>query len=168
MESFTLPQLKAKWIDNAEAYKISEIGSGVHSFVKDMFFNKELFNLKEIAHRTAKLGTFSHDQILGREGCPDFILYIDNEVTIPVEAKCYTHINEGITQLQRYQIDYSKQYGILTDGYEWRFYRATQYSKFTIDEILDNTSEFLSFWNDYIKPERDYIELFNPLFFIKY
>jgi hypothetical protein len=64
-------------------------------------------------------------------------------------------------QLQRYQIDYSKQYGILTDGYEWRFYRATTYAKFTVDEILNKPNEFLSFWNDYIKPEYYYLEIFN-------
>ena len=142
MENNTLNQLKAKWKANSEAYKTLEIGSGVHSFVSEMFEAKEIFNLLKTP-KYQKLGTFTHDTVLGKEGRPDFILYIDKEVTIPVEAKCYTRINEGITQLQRYQIDYSKQYGILTDGYEWRFYRATTYSKFTIDEILNKPNEFL-------------------------
>ncbi|MCL2131058.1 MAG: N-6 DNA methylase [Lentimicrobiaceae bacterium] len=161
MDNLNLNQLKTKWKTNAEAYKTLEIGSGVHSFVSDMLESKELFNLSKTP-KYQRLGTFTHDAVLGKEGRPDFILYIDNEVTIPVEAKCYTRINEGITQLQRYQLDYSKQYGILTDGNEWRFYRATTYSKFTIDEILDNPAEFLSFWNDYIKPEHYYIQLFSP------
>jgi len=161
MENFSINQLKTKWEENAEAYKTLEIGSGVHSFVSDVLESKEVFNLLKTP-RFQKLGTFTHDAVLGKEGRPDFILYIDNEVTIPVEVKCHTHINEGITQLQRYQIDYSKQYGILTDGFEWRFYRATTYRKFTIDEITNKPDEFRAFWNDYIKPEHYYLEIFNP------
>ena len=161
MDNFSTNQLKTKWEENAEAYKTLEIGSGVHSFVSDVLESKEVFYLLKTP-RFQKLGTFTHDAVLGKEGRPDFILYIDNEVTIPVEVKCHTHINEGITQLQRYQIDYSKQYGILTDGFEWRFYRATTYRKFTIDEITNKPDEFRAFWNDYIKPEHYYLEIFNP------
>jgi hypothetical protein len=160
MDNSLFNQLSIKWKENSEAYKTLEIGSGVHSFVSDMLEAKELFSLLKTP-KYQKLGTFTHDTVLGKEGRPDFILYIDNEVTIPVEVKCYTRINEGITQLQRYQIDYSKQYGILTDGFEWRFYRATTYFKFTIEEIFNNPNEFRTFWNDYIKPEHYYLEIFN-------
>jgi hypothetical protein len=58
-----IKQLKNKWQTNTEAYKTSEIGSGVQSFVKDVFLSSELFNLTESAHRTPKLGTFLQDRI---------------------------------------------------------------------------------------------------------
>jgi len=161
METSNLNQLKDKWKANSEAYKTLEIGSGVHSFVSDMLESKEIFSLLKTP-KYQKFGTFTHDTVLGKEGRPDFILYIEKEVTIPVEAKCFGRIKEGITQLQRYQIDYSKQYGILTDGNEWRFYRAGQYHRYFLEEILEKTDEFLVFWNDYIKPEYYYIEIFNP------
>jgi len=156
-----LNQLKIKWKANCEDYKVHEVGGGIHNFISDMFLCENLFGLK-MSLKKNEFGTFTHDTVLGKEGRPDFILYIEKEVTIPVEAKCFGQIKEGITQLQRYQIDYSKQYGILTDGNEWRFYRAGQYHRYFLEEILEKTDEFLVFWNDYIKPEYYYIEIFNP------
>ena len=117
----TLKELNHKWQQNAELYRGQEVGSGVHSFVKDVFLSSALFDLAETPKKTNKFGTFTHDAEKKKEGRPDFVLYLSEDVTIPVEVKRYTRINEGVTQLQLYQIDYSKQYGILTDGYEWRF-----------------------------------------------
>ncbi|MDR2643774.1 MAG: N-6 DNA methylase, partial [Planctomycetaceae bacterium] len=154
--------LRDKWNNNKEGYKIKETGGGVHDFIADIFGSAELFHLSKTVVKTAQFGTFVHDTESGKEGRPDFVLYINENITIPVEAKCFTHIQEGITQLQRYQLDYSKQYGILTDGNEWRFYRATSYKKLTITEIFDAPNDFRTFWQEYIKPENYYIELFNP------
>ena len=58
MENFSLNQLKIKWKANAEAYKTLEIGSGVHSFVSEVFEAKELFNLRKVP-KYQKLGTFN-------------------------------------------------------------------------------------------------------------
>ncbi|MDR1544602.1 MAG: Eco57I restriction-modification methylase domain-containing protein [Prevotellaceae bacterium] len=158
----SINELKTKWQQNVEMYGEQEVGSGVHSFVRDVLRSPELLNLNETAKKTAKFGTFIHDSEQKKEGRPDFILYICDDVTIPVEVKCFGRITKGINQLRRYQLDYSKQFGILTDGNEWRFYRATSYIKFTLDQIFKNTDDFLAFWNDYIKPENYYIEFFNP------
>ena len=158
----TIAELYSKWNANSEFYREQEIGSGVHSFVKDFFLSTELTNLQETAKKTEKFGTFTHDSEKKKEGRPDFVLYLSEEVTIPVEVKCFEHITEGINQLRRYQLDYSKQFGILTDGFEWRFYRAATYTKYTFDQIREKSADFLTFWNDYIKPERYYLEIFNP------
>ncbi|MDR0704551.1 MAG: N-6 DNA methylase, partial [Planctomycetaceae bacterium] len=157
-----IDELRNKWNDNREGYKIRETGGGVHDFIADIFTSAELFHLSKTVTKTIQSGTFVHDTESGKAGRPDFVLYISKEVTIPVEVKCFTKIEEGITQLRRYQLDYSKQYGILTDGHEWRFYRATSYKKFTIEEIFDNPDDFLIFWQDYVKTENYYIEIFNP------
>jgi hypothetical protein len=158
----TVNQLSEKWVSNFEDYKVSEIGSGVHSFVKDILTAPELLSLQETARKTGKFGTFTHDTEKKKEGRPDFVIYAADDVTIPVEVKCFGKIKEGVTQLFRYQLDYSKQFGILTDGWEWRFYRAGQYSCFHLPAILEKTDEFLLFWNDYIKPIYYYTEIFNP------
>jgi hypothetical protein len=158
----SISKLRDKWNKNKEDYKIKETGGGVHDFIADTLASDKLFNLSKTVVQTARLNTFVHDTESGSEGRPDFVLYINENISIPVEVKCFTHIKEGITQLQRYQLDYSKQYGILTDGNEWRFYRANSYKKLTITEIFDNPNDFLTFWQDYIKPENYYIELFSP------
>ena len=158
----TITELNNKWKANLEFYREQEVGSGVHSFVKDVFLSSELLNLRETAKKTDKFGTFTHDSEKKKEGRPDFVLYLSEDVTIPVEVKCHGRITEGIHQLRRYQLDYSKQFGILTDGFEWRFYRASSYKKFTFDKIVENSADFLQFWNDYIKSERYYLEIFNP------
>ena len=157
-----IQDLKQKWQHNREGYKQHEIGSGVHDFVSKMFESSELFNLEKVAKNTGKTQIFTHDTVKKETGRPDFVLYVCKDVTIPVEAKCYGKIDEGINQILRYQLDYSKQYGILTDGNEWRFYRAGKYNRFYLPEILEKSAEFLVFWNDYIKPEHYYIEIFNP------
>ena len=157
-----IKDIKQKWQNNSENYKNHEVGSGIHDFISEMFSCGELFKLTKTVLKTQKNGIFTHDTILSKEGRPDFILYINKDVTIPVETKCYGKIERGVRQIFRYQLDYSKQYGILTDGNEWRFYRAGQYHRYFLTEILEKTDKFLTFWNDYIKPEYYYIEIFNP------
>ena len=158
----TIAQIKHQWYANIEFYREQEIGSGVHSFVREIFLSEELLHLQETAKKSNKFSTFTHDSEQKKEGRPDFVLYLSEDVSIPVEVKCYGRITEGVNQLRRYQLDYSKLFGILTDGYEWRFYRSTTYRKFTINKILENPSDFLIYWNDYIKSEHYYLEIFNP------
>ncbi|MDR1792573.1 MAG: N-6 DNA methylase, partial [Bacteroidales bacterium] len=158
----TLEDIWKKWQKNADTYKTVEVGSGIHSLVKDVFLSEDLLNLRETPKKTGKFGTFTHDTAADEHGRPDFVIYAADDVTIPVEVKCFGRIKEGIPQLFRYQLDYSKQYGILTDGWEWRFYRAGQHSKFFLQEIFENKDDFLTFWNDYIKPEHYYSGIFNP------
>ncbi|GHT18472.1 hypothetical protein AGMMS4957_00850 [Bacteroidia bacterium] len=162
----TITELQDKWQHNAEFYKTVEVGSGVHEFVKDFFTSSDLLRLTSTPKKTGKFGTFVHDTEAGERGRPDFVIYAADDVTIPVEVKCFGRIEEGKNQLFRYQLDvakqYSKQFGILTDGNEWRFYRAGQYRRFYLSELLEKPNDFLIFWNDYTKPENYYVGIFNP------
>ena len=155
-----IAKLQAKWNDNSDAYKTKEVGSGVQSFIKDVL--TELFCPEETSVRKNKTNTFVHDTQATENGRPDFVLFVNSDIEIPVEAKCYTRIDEGVHQLFRYQLDYGKQYGILTDGFEWRFYRASTYRKLTLNEIFANPNDFQTFWQEYVKIENYYQEVLQP------
>lgn len=116
-----------------------------------------------LAVKQNKKNSFVHDTEANKNGRPDFILYINSDIVIPVEAKPWGRIKEGEDQLVRYQTALNtKEYGILTDGSEWRFYRGGKYTKFTLDSFLARPMDLLTFWSEYLKPENYYIELFNP------
>ena len=157
-----LADLSTKWQKNAEAYKTVEVGSGIHDFVNDVFKHPELFHLTATPKKTGRTKTFVHDTEAEKHGRPDFVLYINKDITIPCEVKCFGRIADGLKQLKRYQLDYTKEYGILTDGFEWRFYRAHSYQVLTIEQILSDPQKFLTLWNNYLKPENYYLELFQP------
>ena len=163
MATISISDLQNKWELNKEGYKTKEIGGGVHDFISDVFQSADMFNLQLLAMNQNKKNSFVHDTEANKNGRPDFILYINSDIVIPVEAKPWGHIAEGEDQLVRYQTALNtKEYGILTDGFEWRFYRGGKYTKFTLDSIFANTNDLLAFWGDYLKPENYYIELFNP------
>jgi len=157
-----LSELAKKWQEHAEAYKVVEIGGGVHNFVNDVLSHPELFALKLTPKKTAAQKIYVHDTEAGKHGRPDFILYANKDVTMPCEAKCYTRIEEGVKQLRNYRSDYTKEYGILTDGFEWRFYRSNSYETWTLDQMLDNPKFFRAFWETYLTPENYYTEIFQP------
>ena len=163
MATISISDLQNKWELNKEGYRTKEIGGGVHDFISDVFQSTDMFNLQLLAMNQNKKNSFVHDTEANKNGRPDFILYINSDIVIPVEAKPWGHITEGEDQLVRYQTALNtKEYGILTDGFEWRFYRGGKYTKFTLDSIFANTNDLLAFWGDYLKPENYYIELFNP------
>ncbi|MDD5022239.1 MAG: type I restriction endonuclease, partial [Endomicrobiaceae bacterium] len=155
-----IQNLQLKFEENQEAYKSKEIGSGIHSFVKDIIKSEKFFNLKETAKKTDKHGTFVHDTEADKNGRPDFILFINDDITIPCEAKCFTRIDEGKEQILKYQLDWGKQYGILTDGSTWRFYNNTSYKELHLSDFLNNPVLFSTFWDEYIKPENYYLSFF--------
>ena len=153
--------IRTKWENNKEAYKEKEVGSGVHSFIKNILMH--ILQLQENpVKKNGVYGSFVHDTEATKNGRPDFVAYVSSDIEIPIEAKCYTRIEEGVNQLFRYQLDYGKQYGILTDGFEWRFYRASTFRKLTLNDIFANPDDFVVFWNEYIKLENYYIEALLP------
>jgi len=156
----SIQELKSIWEENKESYKKREIGSGVHSFISNIFESDKFFNLKKYASKKKGIGEFVQDTNEGKTGRPDFILFIDNNIIIPCEAKCYSHIEDGEKQLLKYQLEWDKQYGILTDGYTWRFYNNTVFKELNIEQIFNNTDLFQTFWNNYIKPENYYLSFF--------
>ena len=92
----------------------------------------------------------------------DFVIYVNADILIPVEAECYGNIEAGVKQLFNYQKDFEKHYGILTDGYTWRFYNNNIYRSFTLDEILNSPDRFIEYWKEYVKPESYYLSYFEP------
>ncbi len=152
------------WEEEKEAYKIKEVGTGVQNFVKKILEANELFNLKEGNLKTKeekRKGEFIHEKSTKERRQADFVIYVDSDIKIPIEVECYTHIKKGETQLRDYQKDLEKKYGLLTDGYYWRFYNnETVEQEFTIVEILENTALFLTFWEEYIKPIHYYATYF--------
>ena len=161
----SIKELKGKWSKEKEYYKNQELGSGVHSFVKAFFESEELFDLRE-GSLSRKLESRKNEYIhenKAKEGRKaDFVVYISPEIIIPLEAECYGNIQAGIKQLIAYQKDFDKHYGILTDGYTWRFYNNNIYREFSLDQIFDEPYLFLEFWKEYIKPEFYYLTFFEP------
>lgn len=164
MNNISISSLKNKWHTENNAYRTQELGSGVHSFVRNLFECALLFNLKEGAITTDILhrkNEYIHEKKAKEGRKADFYIFINQDIAIPVEAECYGNIKAGETQLANYQRDFNKKYGILTDGHTWRFYN-NQYiiREFTIDKILDQPKLFLAFWHEYIKPEGYYLSFF--------
>lgn len=155
-----IQELKSIWNDNKEFYKKREIGSGVHSFIADVLELDKIFNLKKYASKKNGKCEFVQDANEGKTGRPDFILYINNDIIIPCEAKCYTRIKEGESQLLGYQLEWDKKYGILTDGYTWRFYNNSVYKELNIEQIFNDPRIFKTFWTDYTRPENYYLSFF--------
>lgn len=155
--------LKNKWQKEKEFYKTKEVGDGVESFVIETL-ESEVFNLKRglgssINSERSNEFTLEHSKE-GRRA--DVVIHIDSNVKIPIEIEKFENIKAGEKQIIAYQKDWDKKYGILTDGFTWRFYNNTKYQIFTINDLLDKTKEFQSFWNDYIKEDNYYLEFFNP------
>ena len=161
----TLKDLKNKWNKEKGYYKNQELGSGVHSFVRSCLESDELFNFKEgsLSGKTElRKKEYIHENKAKESRRADFVIYINSDIIIPLEAECYGNIQAGIKQLINYQKDFDKHYGILTDGYIWRFYNNNLYREFNLDQIFDETNLFLEFWQEYIKPEFYYLTFFEP------
>jgi len=159
----TITQLKNLWDKEKESYKTQEIGSGVQRFVRYVLECPELFNLKEgelstpiVKRRNEYI--YEKKTKAGRQS--DFAIFINSDIIIPIEAEQYTKIKYGEGQLLQYQTDLEKKYGILTDGYTWRFYNNSLYQTFTLAHLFSDTELLLEFWKEYIKPGNYYLSFF--------
>lgn len=162
----SIPQLRTKWDKEKSFYEVREVGTGVEIFVKDVLKSPDVFALK-VGLNSTKLenrrNEFLEKKTSKGSRQPDITVYITPEIIIPVEVEKYQNINAGKAQLLQYQIDLEKKYGILTDGYTWRFYINNVYTQYTLKTILDKTDIFLEFWYEYIKPEKYYLSFFEEL-----
>jgi len=167
-----IKELNIEWIKDKDKFRRKELGTGVQNFVKKVLESEDIFNLKEGKLSTKlenRKNEYIQEQNTKTRNRADFVIYINSEIIIPVEVEQYGNIEAGEIQLFTYQNDLEKQYGILTDGYKWRFYNNNIFREFTIDEIFSNVDNFIVFWNEYIKPENYYLSFFenktkNPLF----
>ncbi len=161
--SKTIPQLRSMWNRGADSYRTQEVGSGVQGFVKDVLECPDMFGLKEGNLSTPtenRKNEFIYEKKTKDRRRVDFAIYINSDIIIPIEVEQYTNIEQGEGQLFQYQSDFEKKYGILTDGYTWRFYNNNIYRVFTLDHLLSDTAYFLEFWKEYIKPEYYYLSFF--------
>ena len=164
--SNTIVQLKSMWNKEKESYKTQEVGSGVQRFVKDILECTEILDLKEGKLSTPKenrKNEFIHEKKTKDGRQADFAIYINSDIIIPIEVEQYTNIEQGEDQLFQYQSDLQKKYGILTDGYTWRFYNNNIYRVFTLEHLFSQTDYFLEFWKEYIKPEYYYLSFFEEI-----
>lgn len=163
----TLLQLKSKWYKEKEFYKTNEVGTGVQSFVKDFLESKDILNLREGRLSTelnSRKNEFIHEKRAKEQRRADFVIYINPEIVIPIEVECFENIKAGEIQLLNYQKDFDKKYGVLTDGFTWRFYNnAFVVQTFNFDEIVRRNDIFLDFWKEYIKPEFYYLSFFEKV-----
>jgi len=162
----SISELRSKWRKESSFYEVREVGTGVEIFVKDVLKSPDVFALK-VGLNSTKLENRKHEFLEKKTSKgsrqPDITIFISPEIIIPVEVEKYQNINAGKGQLLQYQIDLEKKYGILTDGYTWRFYNNNVYTQYTLQTIFDNTEIFLEFWREYIKPETYYLAFFEEL-----
>lgn len=161
--------LKKLWEQESPHYKKSEVGSGVQSFVWDVFQSPDLFNIKRGLKSTAdekRKGEFLLEES-NKAGQADAVIFMDSEIVIPVEVEKFEKAQSGEWQIMKYRTAFDKKYGILTDGYEWRFYYGDitekQHFKFTIDEMLASPGKFRTFWDEYVKPQNYYLSFFENI-----
>lgn len=158
----TSRELIKLWRAEKEHYKKTEVGTGVQSFVKKVL-ESEIFNLKEgklSAKTESRKNEFIHEKRAKESRKADFYIYINSNIAIPVEVECFGNIKAGEKQLLNYQKDFDKRYGILTDGFDWRFYNNNAYKTFYLNEVLENAGLFPTFWKEYVKPEFYYLSFF--------
>mgnify|MGYP001194533899 CR=1 FL=1 len=163
MAEKTIKELDKLWKQEKEEYKTAEIGTGVQKFVKHVFESKELFNLEEGKLSTADLKRqnefLTEAKKKGRRA--DVVIFIDSDVIIPVEVEKHGNIKAGIHQIYNYQSDWIKKYGLLTDGNEWWFYNNRFVEKkFFIKDILENPTDFLTYWKEYTTADYYYRSFF--------
>jgi len=162
----SISELRTKWRKENSFYKVREVGTGVEIFVKDVLKSPDVFGLK-VGLNSTKLEDRKYEFLEKKTSRgfnqPDIIIYITPEIIIPVEVERYKNIDAGKGQLLQYQIDLEKKYGILTDGYTWRFYINNVYTECTHETLFDRTDVFLEFWREYIKEEKYYLSFFEEL-----
>ncbi len=158
-----ITELQQLWQSEKEAYKKKEIGSGVQFFVKKVLQCPQLFNLNEGKLATADESRLNEylEEPTKKNKRADIVVFITNEIVIPIEVERFENIEIGEKQLFEYQLVWDKKTGILTDGFEWRFYISKiPIKSFSITEILNKPNEFLVFWNEFIQPIHYYIHFF--------
>ncbi len=156
-------ELKSLWKKEKNEYIKHEIGSGVQNFVNEILMSDDIFKLKkgELSTNDNKRKNEFLLEKTKKQKRADIIIFISNDIIIPVEVEKYKNIKAGEQQIFNYQKAWNKKYGILTDGYTWRFYNnKIIVREFTLDHILEKTSIFLTFWKEYTQIENYYLQFF--------
>ena len=167
--NMTPSELRSLWRAERAAYKLSEVGTGVQRFVWEVLKCDDLFRLKQGLKSTPdhrRRSEFTLEE--SRKGSQaDAVVFMDAEVVIPVEVERFERASVGEWQILKYRSVFEKKYGILTDGFEWRFYYGEiadgLYYEFTLDRMLDDPRRFRVFWAEYVKPSNYYLAFFEKV-----
>ena len=159
----TKKEIKLLWEAEQEEYRKHEIGSGVQDFVNKILMSDDIFKLKKgklSDNDENRKNEFLLEQTKKQKRA-DIIIYVDNDIIIPVEVEKYNNIKAGREQIFNYQKAWNKKYGILTDGYTWIFYNnKIEIKNFTLNFILEKTELFLKFWEEYTQADNYYLQFF--------
>jgi len=164
-----LSELETLWQAESEEYKRSEVGTGVQRFVWEMLKSEDFFDLAQGLKSTPDHKRRSEFLLEERRknGQADAVIFMDAEVVIPVEVEKYEKARAGEWQILGYRTAFDKKYGILTDGFEWRFYYGEiadeLYVKFTLEQMFADPARFRTFWEEYVKPENYYLAFFEQV-----
>jgi hypothetical protein len=164
-----LSELRTLWEAEREEYKRSEVGTGVQRFVWEMLKSEDFFGLPQGLKSTPDHKRKSEFLLEERRknGQADAVIFMDSEVVIPIEVERYEKARAGEWQILGYRTAFEKKYGILTDGFEWRFYYGEiadeLYVKFTLQQMFAEPERFRTFWEEYVKPENYYLAFFEKV-----
>ena len=165
----SLAQLRTLWSAERSAYRRSEIGSGVQRFVWEVLKSEDFFRLKQGLKSTPEHERRSEFLLEERrkDGRADAAIFMNAEVVIPVEVERFEQASHGEWQIHKYRTVFEKRYGILTDGFEWRFYYGEiadeLYYLLTLDEMFTDPERFRVFWEEYVKPANYYLSFFESV-----
>jgi signal peptidase I len=118
--ALSIQKLIEKYQKNQDFYWGKEIGDGTQWFSKDIL-ESDIFTL--IPGNTKVSNTYRYEATRGDDGDrgDDFILNIDG-IIVPVEVEMYENLRKWEWQIEKYMKRKNSLYGILTDGWTWRFY----------------------------------------------
>jgi hypothetical protein len=108
----SLKDLKELWNIESKYYKNSEVGSGVQSFVWNVFQSTDFFDLKRglkstDAHKRRREFLLEESN---KNGQADAVIFMDAEVVIPVEVEKYENAQSGEWQILNYRTALNKTY----------------------------------------------------------
>src|SRR3989344_4736920 len=109
MSLLSIPELSKKLKAESNAYRTREVGSGVQKFVKDVFESEDLFSLSQGKLSTTlenRKNEFTEESRSKAGRKADVVIYVDQDIIIPVEVEKFGNISEGVAQLKQYQTDF--------------------------------------------------------------
>ncbi len=150
----SIQKLIEKYQKNREFYRGKEIGDGTQWFSKDIL-ESDIFSLSpgnaKISH------TYRYEATRGDDGDrgDDFILNIDG-IIVPVEVEMYENLKKWEWQIEKYMKRKNALYGILTDGWTWRFYTRGYHGGYTTLTLPELATEDWKRKKDKLFEKKDY------------
>ena len=157
-------QIIKLFLENQDKYRTKEIGDETHDLTKKVL--EQIFGLSpksSLISETNLFGDVMYDNFYSYEGSKkqwdkarrDFKCKINWQIVV-VETERLDNIQAGMKQIWWYMKAENTNYGIVTDGYLWRFFKRGAddldiYETLTIEELCDEKwSVFIqNYYNTY-------------------